>query len=80
MCVWGGPSLFSPWVYPGNVQIKTQASSLTQAWLRNLTDPSVSEGANNKNTDGYHLPTIHFLPGAFQAPTFKPNDNPRSRR
>lgn len=34
-----GGSLFYPWVYPENFQVKTQASSLTQAWLRNLSDP-----------------------------------------
>lgn len=32
-------SLFYPWVYPENFQVKTQASSLTQAWLRNFSDP-----------------------------------------
>lgn len=36
--------MFYPWVYPENVQVKTQASSLTQAWLRNMSDPCVSEG------------------------------------
>lgn len=40
----GGPSLVCPWIYPENVQVKTQASSLTQAWLRNLSDPRMSEG------------------------------------
>lgn len=36
--------MFYPWVYHENVQVKTQASSLTQAGLRNLSDPCVSEG------------------------------------
>lgn len=31
----GIPSLFSPWAYTRNVQVKSQASSPIQAWPRN---------------------------------------------
>lgn len=30
----GVPSLFSPWAYTENVQVKFQVGSVTQTWLR----------------------------------------------